>query len=58
VALPQREADHLRSEMTSYYITNTISTSDPLRKRIKQETIYKTRRENNPSDIALSAQTG
>jgi hypothetical protein len=54
----EREADHLRSEMTSYYITNTISTSEPLRKRIEQETIYKSRRENGPSDIALTAQTG
>src|SRR6267154_670835 len=52
------EADHLRSEMTSYYITNTISTSEPLRKHIEQETIYKSRRENGPSDIALAAQTG
>src|ERR1700732_2047377 len=44
--------------MTSYYITNTISTSEPLQKCIEQETIYKSRHEGGPQDVALAAQTG
>ena len=52
----EREADHLRSEMTSYYVSNPNMDSTALSSRIKQEVIYKTRRENS-SDSALVMRT-
>lgn len=48
--------DHLRSEMTSYYVSNSSSSSAALENRIAQETLYKTRCTNKSSEIALVAQ--
>ena len=53
----EREADHIRSEMTSHYISNATATSSALSNRIEQEVVYKTRREG-PSEIALTTRPG
>jgi hypothetical protein len=53
----EREADHIRSEMTSHYISNTTTTAAALSSRIEQETVYKTRREGT-SETALVARSG
>jgi hypothetical protein len=53
----EREADHIRSEMTSYYISNKTADSKALSECVEQEIVYKTRRENG-SDVALAMQTG
>src|SRR5882762_1701312 len=52
----ERDADHIRSEMTSYYISNKTADSKALSERVEQEIVYKTRRENG-SDVALTMQT-
>ena len=52
----EREADHIRSEMTSYYVSNPNSTSAALSSRVEQEVLYKTRRETS-SDSALAMRT-
>ena len=53
----EREAHHIRSEMTSHYISNATATSAALSNRIEQEIVYKTRREG-PSESALAIRTG
>jgi hypothetical protein len=53
----EREADHIRSEMTSHYISNTTATAAALYSRIEQETVYKTHREGT-SEAALVARSG
>jgi hypothetical protein len=53
----ERKADHIRSEMTSHYISNATATSYALSNRIEQEIMYKTRREG-PSEIALAVRPG
>jgi hypothetical protein len=53
----EREVDHIRSEMTSYYISNATATSSALSNRIEQETVYKNRRDG-PSESALAIRTG
>ena len=52
----ERNADHIRSEMTSHYISNPTATSAPLSTRIEQEIVYKTRREGT-SESALAMRT-
>jgi hypothetical protein len=52
----EREADNIRSEMTSYYVSNKTADSSALSERIEQEIVYKNKRET--SDTALAAQTG
>jgi hypothetical protein len=49
------EADNIRSEMTSYYVSNKAADSSALSKHIKQEIMYKNKHKN-PSDTALTAQ--
>ena len=53
----EREADHIRSEMTSHYISNAAATAAALSSRIEQEIVYKTRREG-VSETALMARSG
>jgi hypothetical protein len=53
----EREADNIRSEMTSYYVSNKAADSSALSERIEQEIVYKNKRENS-SDTALTAQAG
>jgi GAG-pre-integrase domain/Integrase core domain len=53
----EREADHIRSEMTSYYVSNQNADSAALSSRIEQEVVYKLRRENS-SDSALAMRAG
>jgi hypothetical protein len=50
----EHKADHIRSEMTSYFLSNPAATSEVLANRINQEVVYKTKTES--SEIALSAQ--
>jgi hypothetical protein len=52
----EREADHIRSEMTSYYVSNPNSTSAALSSHVEQEVLYKTRCETS-SDSALAMRT-
>ena len=52
----EREVDNLRSEMTSYYISNKAANSTALSKCIEQEIVYKNKRENS-SNTALTVQT-
>jgi hypothetical protein len=54
----EREADHIRSEMTSHYISNKTATSKALSERVEQEIVYKTRRENGSSETALAMHSG
>ena len=51
------EADHIHSEMTSHYISNTTATATALSSRIEQEIVYKTHREGM-SEVALLARSG
>jgi hypothetical protein len=53
----EREADNIRSEMTSYYVSNKNCDSTALSERIEQEIVYKIKRESS-SDTALAAQSG
>jgi hypothetical protein len=53
----EREVDHIRSEMTSHYISNTTATASALSSRIEQEIVYKTCRERT-SEAALMARSG
>ena len=53
----EREADHIRSEMTSHYISNATATLSALSNCIEQEVVYKTRWEG-PSEIALTTHPG
>lgn len=51
----ESKADNIRSEMTSYYISNSTSSSEALVNRINQEVVYKSKRAEN-DNVALSAQ--
>jgi len=51
------KADNIRSEMTSYYISNKAVDSTALSQCIEQEIIYKIKSKNS-SDTTLAAQTG
>ena len=53
----ERKADNIRSEMTSYYVSNKTADSTVLSERIEQEIVYKIKRESS-SDTALAAQSG
>ena len=53
----EREADHIRSEMTSHYISNATATSATLSNHIEQEIVYKMWWEG-PSESALAIRTG
>jgi hypothetical protein len=53
----KREADHIRSEMTLYYVSNQNADSAALSSQIEQVVIYKTQCENS-SDSALAMRTG
>ena len=54
----EREADNIRSEMTSYYVSNKTAVSTVLSERIEQEIVYKIKCESPSSDTALAAQSG
>jgi len=51
----EKKADHIRSKMTSYFLSNPTASADVLANRINQEVVYKTR--TNPSfpNVALAA---
>ena len=51
----EHDSDHIHSEMTSYYISNPTAGSAALSNRIEQEAVYKSWRENGPSEVALAA---
>ena len=51
----EQKANHIRSEMTSYFLSNPTATSAVLANRINQEVIYKAKAESS-SEIALTAQ--
>jgi hypothetical protein len=51
----EQKADHIRSEMTLYFLSNPTATSEVLANRINQEVVYKTKTESSP-EIALAAQ--
>jgi hypothetical protein len=51
----EKKANHIRSQMTSYFLSNPTATSDVLANHISQEAIYKTKNDSSP-EVALLAQ--
>ena len=49
------EADHIRGQMTSYYVSNQNASLSARASRIEQEAVYKTRCEGDSSESALTA---